>query len=368
MATKAPIVPPNLPTLHIYRQLLREAGYLPPAVSPHITALIRRRFHQHKSAASEVNLQTRRTKARNALRRIRAANYGDNDCMANLILRAFGRVSVRRRDLVAKFVNPQQKATDSESLAALLDNTADDLAAMSMEEGDNQIKKPGILERWDRPKLLRLLESQQRQAKKTSGVEWIGRDIASLNPNSQVPKVDTWGRPPTERLIRARQTNWWKRNVTKLMPPLGKGEWELLGHLRDGAQLTDDLWKVPKRRTPVTSLSQAAEDQLLELERYIAEPTAQIENRKVAKWRRYYGADNFNLFGNMPKGRPEVTDRWFRRKYGQVWQLTPQMEQNPNTLKYDFIWGPPKRQLAAPTERQMAVFEGVDAKASRRRK
>jgi hypothetical protein len=367
-AVKAPIVPTSLPTLHIYRQLLREAGYLPPALSQHISAQIRRRFHQHID--TEPNIRKRLSHARNALRRIRAANYGDKSAMTNLMLRAFGRQSVRRKVLLSEFVQPQDRALDSKSLEALLDDATSKMATLTTDDG-NESSVPGktprhaFLDKWDKPKLLRFIKSQQTQQGTSRGVRWTEKPVTSLNENVQVPAKDTWGRAPTPTLIRAKQAAWWKRNAVKIMPPLGKGEWDLLQRLSNGAQTEDD-WKIPQRRTQgkqMTADINLGED--MDLERYAEEPTAQIENRRTSRWRRFYGSEDLNPFGGQPKGRQTGSDRWYRRRYAQVWQMTPHMERDPTTLASRFIWGKPKAPDTAPTHQQMQIFEGVDAKGKK---
>lgn len=370
-AARAPLVPSTLPTLHVYRQLLREASYLPPALSPYISGYIRRRFHQHK--VQDNHQQKRISRAREALRTIRAANYGERRNMTRLVLKAFGRQAVRRRELMGDFVynQDQAQAVDSKALGALLDRTIDEIDTSETKLKDTKHKdsKKGrmypFLDNWDRKKLRKLLDSQSSQQKKING-GFIEGQIRSTNELSVVPKKNVWGNVPATRLVRSKMGRWWKRQSSKIMPPLGKGEWDLLKRLSQGAQNQEEAWKIPQRRTPARPLSDetAAELDDTDLDRYASEATAQIENRRLSRTRRYYGTSDPNPYGNTPRGADQRSARWFRRVYQQTWHLTPHMEQNPNTLAYTFTWGKP-RATTAPTQRQMIFFEGVDEKGQK---
>lgn len=372
-AVRAPAVPISLPTLHVYRQLLREAGYLPPALSPHIAAQIRHRFHQHDDDG-DTHLQKRLSRARNALRVIRAANHGDSDSMTSIILKAFGRRATRRRELMADLVQHPEQPADSQALSALLDQAIDQTKSTGAvpendeHHGRREGQKFPFLDKWDKKKLQRLLMSQQSQEKDLAASGLYKGNIKNVNENAIVPKMNSWGRKPHPEHVRSRQARWWKRSSSKILPPLGKGEWDLLKRLSEGAQGREEAWRTPARRLSARLLSgEAAADAAdMELDRYATEPTAQIENRKVSKWRRYYGTNDANPFGNKPREASQRSDRWFRRAYQKGWHLTPHMQQDPNTLAYKFTWGSPKPQSIAPTERQMLMFEGVDAKGQKK--
>lgn len=370
-AARAPLVPTSLPTLHIYRNLLREASYLPPAVSPYVSTHIRRRFRQHVNHTA--HQRKRLERARNALRQIRAANYGEPESMMRLVLRAFGRSSLRRRELLSDFVRPRDQAVDSKSLSALLGKPVKKSTLSSVGSGDkvntdsHEARNHPFLDKWDRPKLLRLLHSQQAQEKNRPTM-WQSKGIMkSSDESSQVPKTDIWGRPTRPERLRTVQARFWKRNSSKLMPPLGKGEWDLLRRLSEGAQNTDVAWMIPERRTPARPLSGdgTTEIENKSLDRYATEATAQIDNRTLRRWRRHYGPADSNPFGETLREWQAKPDRWYRRLYKRTWYMTPQMEQDPNTLEYKFHWGVQPPRTVAPTKRQMLVFEGVDARGQK---
>ena len=95
---------------------------------------------------------------------------------------------------------------------------------------------------------------------------------------------------------------------------------------------------------------------------FILEPTKQIVNKRHNRWRRFYGPENHNPYFQPASETETNSKRWFKRQYHKVWQMTPKIEINPNTMKYNFEYGPPRTLGTAPTERQMLIFEGVDKK------
>lgn len=372
MPPPASVVPSNIPTLHLYRHLLREITYLPPAFSGIISDHVTHRFHQH--AKQQTHVKKRLARARSGLRNIKAANHGDKKQMAALISKGFGRSGWRRYELVSHFVEAPGP-NDSSSLEALLETSkgapndkgpashGDGIPGNSDAKHASNSRSHAFLDKWDKPKLAQFLRSQRTVEEQTGKwVSWDSRPIRSVDENSQVPEKNTWGKPPSEILVRAKQAKWWKRHADKMMPPLGKGEWDLLQRLSNGAQ-DEGEWEIPTRRTPAKLLSGDADqmEPVWDWEDYATNPTAWIERPRMAIANRYLGESNSSPFAGKPH-RNTVPGRWFRRTYGQTWQKTAHMEQDPNTLKYKFTWGALKRKLPSATERQRIVFEGVDDK------
>lgn len=343
----APVVPTTLSPIHLYRQLLREISYLPPAFSISIASIIRTRFHNHLK--QDALTKKRLSRGRAVLRQIRAANHGNRTSMLYLIDKGFGRAGPRRRELMVSLVQ-KEGPQDSKSLEEALEVT---------NSAEVRAKKHKFLDIWNKPKLLALLKSQTHQEGNAKSAQWLGRGITSLNENALVPKLNTWGRPPAENLVRAKHAKWWKRSADKIMPPLGKGEWDLLSRLAKGAQEEED-WSIPPRRTPAISPSQLTESESWDWKRYATEPVAKIEDRMVSRWRRYYGDADPNPFAHEQKSRQGVSDRWFRRAYGRTWVKTAHVEQDPASLKYAFEWGSKDIRSVAPRGVQIMLFEGVD--------
>lgn len=360
MPPPASVVPSNIPTLHLYRHLLREITYLPPAFSGIISNQVTHQFHLHAKESNHT--QKRLARARSTLRNIKSANHGSKACMAALISKGFGRSGKRRRGLLSQFVLAQGP-DDSASLEALL---GDKKAATENDETEPAAKslpKNSFLDKWDRPKLLQFLKSQRAQQEQTgSGVEWDGNPIKTVDESVQVPQKNIWGKKPSETLVRAKQAKWWKRQADKTMPPLGKGEWHLLQRLSNGAQ-DEGEWKIPSRRTAVKPLSGEADqaEQEWNWEEYATKPTASIERARMVRAQQYFGECNSTPFLGKAH-RNTIPERWFRRTYNQIWRKTAYMEQDPNTLKHKFTWGSSQNKLPSATERQSVLFEGVDDK------
>ncbi|KAI8666957.1 hypothetical protein LRP88_01289 [Fusarium phalaenopsidis] len=390
-------IPDFLPPLHLYRHLLRECSYLPPAFSPTITSLIRTRFRNHRRNHSMK--KKHRAKASNALRTLRAANCGDRPSMEKLIYHGFGRMGFRRRSLVTDFVRPEGP-NDSDALEALIDGNAtkssagktDSAAAEVSKAFDEQEGSPNdtdatskvasenveeqrpagrwnnkpvhirndFYEKWDLDKVTRLLSSQ-RDLQKNSNLSWLKRKIKGLNPSGAIPKTNLWGKPLAENVVRAKEAHFWRRAISKMMVPLSNGEWELLGQLSKGAQEQGE-WKVPTRR-PAASPLQAPEQNTLsnwKWEAYASLPASRVERRpKKSSFVRPEGKDEEPYQAQLKKR--EISSRWFRRAYQRAWQFTPKMDQDPRTLKHTFTWGTIKKTTVCASNRQLSIFDGVDS-------
>ncbi|KAG5979792.1 hypothetical protein E4U55_004750 [Claviceps digitariae] len=366
----------SLEPLQLYRHLLRETSYLPPAIQKTIESTIRKRFRNHRPHGEHT--KQRLAKARYSLRTLRAANSGDKKAMQKLLLRGFGRAGNRRRELMAEVVKPQGPA-NSQALESLLDqtsasgtteqqqcptaalNTSDQGASMA--EDSSRKPKNSFFERWDRDKLLQLMRSQKQQQSSTkNSTSWPGQLIRKTNPDQQLPKMNAWGKPATAILLRAKLASWWRRNAEKLMPPLGKGEWDLLQRLSKGGQDTDE-WAVPARRphglTRSASKAVIPSDDQWDWVAYASASTARVENPRTRLQRRRTGLHDSGPYGGR-LSRNELSSRWLRRAYNRTWQLTPMMEQEPNTLRYIFKWGGTGPEMPSATTSQMHIFEGTD--------
>ncbi|KAG6001093.1 hypothetical protein E4U21_004693 [Claviceps maximensis] len=370
-------LPPSLEPLQIYRHLLREVSYLPPAFRKTIDSTVRKRFHNNRKDVAHT--KKRLSKAMSSLRTLRAANSGDKDAMQNLVLRGFGRTGARRRELMSQLVQPQGPA-DSQALESLLDQTSAPSTAVqtpadastttsgqgeSTSESRPRSSKHSFLEKWDQAKLLQIIRSQKQQQEATKrSTSWPGQSVKGTNPDQYVPKTNIWGNPPAENLVRSKQALWWRRNADKIMPPLGKGEWDLLQHVSKGGQNVGE-WTIPARRPHALteSTSEAAGTSQWDWEAHAAAPTARVEQPRTMSRHRRTGLHDSGPYGGT-LGRNEVSDRWFRRVYNRTWQLTPKMEQDPNTLHYKLEWGHAAPNLPPATTWQMQFFEGTDARGN----
>ncbi|KAG6157745.1 hypothetical protein E4U37_006949 [Claviceps purpurea] len=381
-------VPLSLKPLQLYRHLLREASYLPPAFRKVVDSTIQKRFHEHRKKDALVT--KRLAKAKSSLRMLRAANSGDKDAMQNLVMKGFGRTGLRRRELMAELVRPQGPG-DSDALESLLaestvSNTPDQSEAPAQEnsarenpaqenssqENPAQEKarssKNAFFEKWDTPKLLKLLHSMKQQQGATatkSSTSWHKGTLKAINPEQFVPETNIWGKSPSACVVTAKRAHWWRRMAEKIMPPLGKGEWELLEQLSQGGQDAGE-WAIPSRRPLALtqqsrrlSKSKARTSNHWDWEAHIARPTANVERQKSRALRRRSGLQGSGPYAGHELSK-EVSGRWFRRVYNRAWQISSKMEQDPNTLNYKFEWGRAMPKLPSAIPLQMQIFEGVD--------
>lgn len=366
-------LPPSLPPLHLYRHVLREASYLPPAFREAISSTVRDRFHRHRR--HDVRAKAHISRATSALRTLRAANSGDAVAMADLISKGFGRTGPRRREIMARFVK-SQGPSNLEELEAVLD-APDAQEASSANEHESQPEtqpQPEAATRrrrnkrntapffhnWDREKLLQLAKSQKEHQQETRvSTSWRGLAFKNADPNQFVPALNIWGKPPAEILVRAKQAHWWKRSADKLSPPLGKGEWDLLARLSSGAQ-DEAEWAIPPRRASAKPVAAADVDgrlQAFDYEAWATHPAATVEKQSSHSRRRRSGRrDDGPYAGSGPK--TTLSARWFRRAYNRTWQVTPTVSQDPNTLKHTFSWGVAPTKLPPPTRAQLEALVG----------
>lgn len=350
-------LPSSLPPALLYRHVLREVSYLPPAFRAPIEDIVRDRFHRHRQ--NDPRAKDHRSRAKTVLRTLRAANSGDKDAMQGLLSKAFARSGARRRVLLSQFVK-SQGPDDSEALKEVLTD------GDSKEEKQSRKLKHAFLEKWDSPKLLQALKSQKQQQDRTKyTASWPGAAVKCFEDTQFVPKRDIWGRPPTEILVRARRARWWKLAVDRLMTPLGRGEWDLLGRLSAGSQAEAE-WAVPPRRRPARPLTAQDTDASAEWDwkAYATRPAYVVEKPKSLSNQRRSGQRDNGPHG--PRERSStISARWFRRAYNRVWQVTPTVSQDPNTLKYSIKWGnaPPRIQLASSA--QLEFLRGAEEKINR---
>ncbi|KAF4952715.1 hypothetical protein FGADI_6605 [Fusarium gaditjirri] len=404
-------IPTHLPPLHLYRHILRETSYLPPAIRPEVTHRIRTRFRSHRKYDRLQNKH--RAAATNFLRRLRAANSGKQSLMADLIMDAFGRTGARRRSLLSDYTQPEPPS-NSDALEALIQEVeADEKPPETAEPKEAELQnessppkpaetaiesqtstntsedtnetpgngeetkpktrlvrkgpkplQPAFYAKWDTEKLRNLLRSQ-RDLQRSSRLSWPKHDIKTLNPDHAVPRQTTWGKPPPPNIYQAKRAHFWKRVSTKAMPPLGKDEWDLLGRLSNGAQ-QEDQWKVPERRSAAKpSRGAAAKSDAWDWEGYASRPAPQVRRQSPLSIYASVGRDKEKHPYQPRLNHKDFSPRWFKRVYQRVWQFTPKLDPNSKPDRPKFIWGALTKPAVLPTKAQLAIFEGVDNKGKR---
>ncbi|RDA85440.1 hypothetical protein CP532_1513 [Ophiocordyceps camponoti-leonardi (nom. inval.)] len=352
--------PPTLSPLRLYRHVLREASYLPPAFRANIIEIIRHRFRSNLSPSPHD--KTRIYRARNVLRTLRAANSGDMSAMKKLILLGFARTGSLRRELMSELVKPQGPS-NSKALDELIDDKMEKMEASETAAAATKVRKPknDFFTRWDRPKLLQLLRSQkQQQGIGKMASNWPVTDIKSVNEDQFLPQTNIWGKPPSEILTRAKRAKWWKLTASKILPPLGRGQWELLGQLSEGAQDSKE-WEVPRRRRPVEPTDEPVQ---WDWRAYASQPVDVILRPKSWYNQRRSGQRDTGPH-SLRQRKTLIPSRWFRRQYNRTWLATATMDQNANTLRHSVSWGRIASKTAPATKAQLEIFEGVNAKGEK---
>ncbi|KAF4341148.1 hypothetical protein FBEOM_5018 [Fusarium beomiforme] len=405
-------IPAYLPPLHLYRHILRETSYLPPAIRPAITSHIRTRFRNHRK---HDRLQEKhRARAANLLRRLRAANSGKKSRMADFMMEAFGRTGARRRSLLSGYIRVESPS-NSDALEALIqeveankkppnttepnetklqnkssphepaETTVESRSSSNSSEGlsdalsgESEMKpkatlvrkgpkplQPAFYEKWDTEKLRKLLHSQ-RQFQQSTRIPWPKTDVKSLNPDSSVPPKTIWGKPTPPNVYQAKRAHFWKRVSTKAMPPLESNEWDLLGRLTRGAQ-EQDQWKIPERRPaakPVLAATPKSSTLNWDWEAYATRPAFNVDRNSPLSAYAFVGQDR-EKHPYQRVNSQELSPRWFRRAYQRVWQFTPKMDPRTKPDKPRFIWGSLTHPAVPATKAQLALFEGVNSKGEK---
>ncbi|KAL1888893.1 hypothetical protein Sste5346_009277 [Sporothrix stenoceras] len=352
--------------LHIYRSLLREASYLPPVCRAQIDPRIRVRFRRHrKDQAPEKRLR----QALHGFRNLRAANLGDMGRMRRVLLLTFGRIGWRRHDLLEDLCRQTQPANS----AQLEDQIRETQAASPRD----------WLESWNKEKILAFAKSQSsRTLHNSPRPEMTWR---KLDPKSAIPPMNIWGKPFADKPARSKEMKWWKMCLNRILPPLPRGEWELLEQLATG--VAGSQWNVPARRplattatpsAPSTSSLQDASGvepaadgdiEAWDWEKYLSGPVRAVERPNSRRFR--LASNPFPTPASSPYDGPAIgfhnyTPRFWRRLYREIWQLTAVMEEKAGgrAKGWQITWGGTPLRPLQPTAASLEFFEGVDSKGA----
>ena len=320
--------------LHLYRHILREASYLPPLCRPFAVSRIQTRFRKHKNDKSP---KRRLSNALQQLRFLRAANAGDLLRMRRVLLLATGRLGPRRRHLMENLRRHDAPA----------DTAALEAEIRGAEAASTQNRPADWLDKWNHEKLLVFAKSQQQ-----AGLKNLPRPNvkSQLKPEMAVPEINSWGRPFAAKVARGKERRWWIAFANRLVPPVAKGEWDLLRALATGKAGKE--WDVPPRRTPVLS----DQRQEWQWERYASESVQSIE-RPYARSRRALNghADRSTI------GVHTFTSRLWRRLYAEIWRFTATIEEKDGKPgEWNITWGSTPTQPTATSSLHNEFFEGVD--------
>ncbi|KAK4238316.1 hypothetical protein C8A03DRAFT_15189 [Achaetomium macrosporum] len=345
--------------LHLYRHLLREASYLPPLARPFADGQIKDRFRQHQKDDPEgEKTRGRIRQAHHELRVLRAANAGDMTRMRRVLLRAFGRVGRRRRELMAGLLH-RDMPTNTEELQKYAAEALDIAAAG---------REIDWLDAWDLKKL-RTFANSQIQAGLVNNPK---SDItpAQINPGKSIPTENAWGRPLTPKLARTKLKKLWKTAADKCMPPLPREEWERLGNLVTGA-VHDPRLLPPARRPVARSMSgDGPGGRNWDWQSYAIKPVAVVDRPANRQNKLLTGA----VDDNTPTGDPQpiechnYTARTWQRLLASIWRLTATMEKRPDGQSWKIEWGKLEFWPAAASAGDMEFFRDFPEPEKQRKK
>ncbi|OIW32311.1 hypothetical protein CONLIGDRAFT_266227 [Coniochaeta ligniaria NRRL 30616] len=338
------VIPPPRTALHLYRHLLREATYLPPAVRPFFWDRICTRFRLHQN---EPEPAVRIQKAHKDLRYLRSANAGHLLRMRRVLMMGFGRIGRRRRELISELVGK------TEPLVADGDNHTDSIRPQGTRDSiDEDVFWDDWLANWDKAKVLALARAQA-----SVDLPEIPLPTSRItDPHKLVPTENIWGKPLAKKLARSKLRKEYKSLIKRLLPPVEDSEWELLRSLATGQ--AGPQYDVPKRRTVV--VNKGAGEVNWDWKDYVLKPVRAVDASRSRKLKSLSGeVDDTSPFPRSAMGVHRFTDRSWRRLYAEIWRMTATMKERENHQKWDTKWGKPEVKISGPTAPQAEFFDGI---------
>ncbi|GAB1318378.1 LYR motif-containing protein Cup1-like N-terminal domain-containing protein [Madurella fahalii] len=331
-------------TLHLYRHLLREASYLPLPARPFIDAQIKGNFHKHKDL--DDRSKRRIKQAHHDLRYLRAANAGDIMRMRRVLLRAFGRIGRRRRELVANLVH-REIPTNTEELQEYVVKAS--VIAAERREID-------WLDSWDVDKLRTFARSQIQTCLANPPKAPI--TYTQTVPEKLIPAENSWGRPFVPKVARTKLKKVWKAVADKCMPPLPKEEWERLGRIADSKEPGPEWLPRPRRPVAQSALG-GREDYTWNWQPYATKPISVVDRpaRRRSKLLNGVVDDNTPTGDPQPVNYQKYTPRLLRRLFAEIWQLTSIIEKKPHGQGWNVTWGKLSFDVPPATARTAEFFD-----------
>jgi len=344
-------IPHPTTTLHLYRHLLREASYLPSVVRPHIDRQIKTRFDVNREIYDP---STHIRQAHHDLRYLRAANAGDLSRMSRVLCWATGRIGRRRRHLIDKLVLPERarppKIGGSEDLQQYIDAAVAKKAA----KAKTQELDRDFLDRWDLDKIRALARSQIQAGIKNSPRADLAK---AMNPEGGIPKLDVWGEPLSERRVRTKRKINWKTLVDRLLPPLPRDEWEMLGSIARGKT---HVTVPPRRRLARSASGEQDSGRPWNWQAYATRSVASVDEQMNRRNKLLSGlVDEHSPQEAPPVNCHHYTPRLWQRLFMKVWEMTAVMDAKVGGPGWDIVWGGARFQVPAATTAHAELFEGT---------
>jgi hypothetical protein len=261
--------------VHLYRTLLRECTYLPdPNSRPFIKKWVGDRFRRYiprktgKIWREPVKLTPDREqvvlfKANRLLSTLRQANHGEHKAFRLVLRWTYGRLGVRRRQMMATMLAQEWKN-------------------QATEQKENK-PEPFSQEWRPSPFLMTLMRTQH------ANQAFLTYQRGSLPPDrlrQLLPKTNIWGRPMPLCRVRNAVKKWYTKCLSLIQLPLPEKEHEYIKAIATGVQKGPVLEKRrPQATTPVFSVPGSENVDLTEPTRGRTGPqTQQPHNLKSARF------------------------------------------------------------------------------------
>jgi hypothetical protein len=265
--------------VHLYRALLRECTYLPdPNSRPFIKKWVRDRFRRYtprkvgKIWREPVKVTPDReqvvlSKASRFLSTLRRANYGHCYAYKHVLRWTYGRLGVRRRQMMAN----------------VLDRERPKLKEKGTDQGEDE-PEPFSLEWRPSPFLMALMRAQQISQ---NFLTYQGGSLAPDFPRKLRYKRTIWRRPWPLCRVRNEMKKWYARSLRLIQLPLPEKEREYIKAIATGQQ---QALVLSRRRPQATILVFSAPRGPLDLTDPIrgrtGRPTQQPRNPKQSRFLR----------------------------------------------------------------------------------
>ncbi|KAJ0118566.1 hypothetical protein J7T55_012818 [Diaporthe amygdali] len=355
---------PAAQTLHIYRDLLRQASYLPPICQPYVRQQIVSRFRRH-AADEPASPQTRRRvrQARHHARFLFGANSGLVDNLHRILLLVFGRTGCRRRLLVHALLRRDPPADSAQLEAAIVQDAH--ARTYIAKDGSLAQRPADWLDKWDTQKLRALASSQAQRGPAHSPRPDI--KTSQTNPAARLPHSNIWERPLPATLARSKLRKEYVRLINRVLPPLPATDWHTLRALALGHADSIALCHMPARRLPATPLhddhaaSTHAAGTRWHWHAYATEPVRSVDRPSSRAHRGRTGHQAPGPHGQGAAiGLHRYTPRLLRRLFAKIWEMTPTMEARLGVEgKWDIVWGKVAKDVPVAAATHAVFFEGA---------
>jgi hypothetical protein len=367
--------------LHAYRALLRATTYLPDSAAR--TYIHSHIVHRFKSAAGKLNKQFSvsdrevvvkdpgQRHIREAWRYSRfleRAGQGDKAELKKVLLLTYGRTGKRKRKLIRDLIRPAESSLPEDEKA--------------LEELIQHPSGPQALKFKPNAKFHSFLRSQSAN----SPAENPNPKIKHLAP--KIPDENIWGRSVPLKLQKSLRTKWWANTLGKVLPPIPLHEFNKLRDLSSGKIPIEE--PPPRRSRPRPEPLPDQENDLKVWD--LLKNPARLLNSSIdeamfdpnrglrileeeEKWKPIFdpGRESKILLDNgkgvesaAQRARSD-TNRFMRRIYASIWNLTSTMSQDEVTKLWVTTWGGGKTkahsgEVTAPSIRDEELFEGLEDK------